>query len=72
MVVSSLEANITWINVFPNKNVIYRTLSTSAIVLGIPKIDDTCATLQPGSYVHFKIKARSKKKIKQGAWKQLH
>ena len=60
MVVSSLEASITWINVFPKKNVIYNTLSTSAIVLGISNIDATHATLQPGSYVHCKIKARSK------------
>ena len=41
------------------KNVIYKTLSTSTIVLGIPKIDANHDTLQPGSYVHCKIKARS-------------
>ena len=59
VVVSYLEANITWLNVLPKKNVIYKTLSTSTIVLGIPKIDANHDTLQPGSYVHCKIKARS-------------
>ena len=58
MVVSYLEANITWINLFPKKNGIYKTLSPSEIVLGTPKIDATHDTLQPGSYVHCKIKAR--------------
>ena len=52
MVVSSLEANITWINVFPKKNGISKTLSPSVIVLGTKKIDATHDTLQPGSYVH--------------------
>ena len=59
MVMSSLEANITWINLFPKKNGISKTLGPSAIVLGTPKIYFTQATLQPGSYVHCKIKARS-------------
>ena len=60
MAVSSLEVNIIWLNVFPKKNGIYKTLSTSEIVLGKPNTDATHATLQPGSYVHCKIKARSK------------
>ena len=58
VVVSYLEANITWLNVLPKKNVIYKTLSTSEIVLLTPKIDATHATLQPGSYAHYKIKAK--------------
>ena len=49
MVVSSLEANITCINVFSKK-------SSSEIVLVKPNIDATNATLQPGSYLHGKIK----------------
>ena len=56
MVVSSLEANITWLNVFPKKNGISKTLSPSAIVLGTTQIYDTRTTLQPGSYVHCNIK----------------
>ena len=59
MVVSSLEANITWINVYPKKNGISKTLSTSAIVLGTKKIYAIHTTVQPGSYVHYKIKAIS-------------
>ena len=53
-----MEANITCLNVFPNKNGIYKTLSPIEIVLGTPNIDDTPSTLQPGSYVNCKIKAR--------------
>ena len=49
MVVSSLEANITWHNVFPNRNGISKTLSTSAIVIETPTIDATKATLKPVS-----------------------
>ena len=56
MLVSSLEPKITWINVFPKKNGIYKTLSTSEMVLGKPNTDATHATLQPGSYVHCKTK----------------
>ena len=44
MVVSSLEANIIWFNVFPNKNRISKTISTSVIVLGKPEIDATHVT----------------------------
>ena len=58
MVVSSLEANITCINVFPKKDEISKTLSPSAIVLVTPKIDATHAILRPGSYIHCNIKAR--------------
>ena len=58
MVVSYLESNITWLNVFPKKNGIYKTLSPSTIVLGTLNIDTTHATVQPGSYANFKIKAR--------------
>ena len=58
MVVSSIEVNITWLNVFPMENGISKTLSTSEIVLGIPNIDATHATLQPVSYVNYKVKAR--------------
>ena len=64
MVVSSLEANITWFNVFSRGNVISKTLSPSEIVLGTPNIDDTHATLRPGSYAHYNIKAMSKNNIK--------
>ena len=55
VLVSSLEANITWLNVFPNKNGISKTLSPSTIVIGTPKIDANHATLQPGSYVYCNI-----------------
>ena len=34
--VLSLESNITWINAFPKKYGISKTLSTSAIVFGTP------------------------------------
>ena len=64
MEVSYLEANITWLNVFPNKNGISKTLSPSEIVLVTLKIDATHTTLQPGSYVHFNTKARSTNNIK--------
>ena len=59
MVVSSLEANITWLNVFTKENGISKTISPSVIVLGPPQIDANHATIQPGSYLHCKIKARS-------------
>ena len=55
MVVSSLEENITWLNVFPKKNGISNTLSPSTIVIGTPKIDANHATLKPGSYVYCNI-----------------
>ena len=64
MVVSSLEANITWINVFPKKNGISKTPSPSAIVLRTPKMDVTHATLQTESYVYCNIKARSTNNMK--------
>ena len=64
IVVSSLESNITCINVFPRKDAIFKTLSPSAVVLVIPKIDATDATLKSGSYVHCKIKERSTNNIK--------
>ena len=64
MVVSSLEVNITWLNVLPNKNGISKTLSPSSIVILTPKIDATHATLQPGSYLQCKIKAISKNNMK--------
>ena len=56
--VLSLESNITWINAFPKKYGISKTLSTSAIVFGTPNIYATHAILQPGSYVYCMIKAR--------------
>ena len=65
VVVSPLEANITWLNVFPKKNGISKTLSPSAIVLVTPKIDATHAILRPGSYIHCNIKARSKNNTKK-------
>ena len=58
MVVSSIEANITWMNALPKKNGIYKTISPSAIMLGTPTIDATHTTLQHLSYVHFKFKTR--------------
>ena len=64
MVVSYLESNTTWLNVFPKKNGISKTLSTSVIALVTPKIYATYATLQPGSYAHRKIKARSTNNMK--------
>ena len=64
MVVSSLEANITWLNVFPEKNGISKTLSPSETVIGTSKIYATHATLKPGSYVYCKIKARIKNNMK--------
>ena len=64
MLVSSLEGNITWLNVLPKKNGISKTLNSSEIVLVTPKIDSTHATLQPRSYVHFKSKERSKNNMK--------
>ena len=64
MVVSYLEANITWINLFPKKNGIYKTLSPSEIVLGKSKIDATHDTLQPVSYVNCKTKSRITNNIK--------
>ena len=45
MIVSSLEANITWMNVFLKKNLISKTISPSARVLGTTKIDATNETL---------------------------
>ena len=47
MVVSYLKANINWMKVFPKKNVISKTLSPSATVLGTPNIDATNVTLKP-------------------------
>ena len=64
MVVSYLEANITFLNALLNKNGIYNALIPSAIVLVTPKIDDTHATIQPGPYVNFKIKSRNTNNIK--------
>ena len=55
MAVSSIEANITWLNVLPKKNVKSKTLSLSAIMLGTQNIDATHAKIQPGLYVHFKV-----------------
>ena len=57
MVVSYIETNITWLNVFPKKNGIFKTLKASTIMLVETKIYDTHATLKPGSYVYFKVKA---------------
>ena len=45
MIVSSFEANITWLNVFLKKNLISKTISSSARVLGTKKIDATNETL---------------------------
>ena len=56
MVVSSLEADITWLDIFPKKNGTYKKLSPSEIVLGTSKIDTTRAILQPGLYVYCKFK----------------
>ena len=64
VIVSSLKANITWLDMFPKKNGISKTLSPISIVLVTPKIDATHATLYPGSYAHCKINVRSKNKIK--------
>ena len=72
MAMSYLEANITWLNMFPKKNGISKTISPSAIVLVTPKIYYNHATLQPGSYVNFKTKERSTNNIKKGAWQKLH
>ena len=72
MVVSYLESNITCMNVFPKKSGISKTLSPSAIVLGTPKTDSTNAILQPGSYLHCNIKARSTNKMKKEAWQKLY
>ena len=58
-VVSYLEPNITWLNAFPSKNGISKTLSLSEIVLGTPQIDATNDTFQPVSYVHCRFKAIS-------------
>ena len=58
MGVSSLEANTTWLNSPLNKNVISKTLSSSAIVLDALKIDSTHDILQTVSYAHFKVKSR--------------
>ena len=65
MVMSSLESNIIWINVFPKKNGISKTLNNSATVLGTPKIDATNSTLQTVFYVHCNIKARGTNKTKK-------
>ena len=54
------------------KNEISKTLSPSAIVLGTPKIDATHDILQPGSYVHCKIKARITNNMKQQARQKLN
>ena len=64
MVVLSLETNITWLNVFPKINLIYKTPSTSTIVVGTPKIDATQTTLQHGSYVYCKFDTLSMNNMK--------
>ena len=71
MLVSSLEGNITWLGVFPKKNGISKTLSLSAIVLVTPKIYYIHATLQPGSYVHCNIKARSTNNMKTSSLAEI-
>ena len=58
ILVSSLEASITWLDLLPNKNRISKTLIPIAIVIGTPKINANHAILHPGSYLHCKIKAR--------------
>ena len=64
MVVSYLEADITWMDVFPNKNRISKTLSTIEIVLETPKIYVTHTTLHPVSYLNFKVKSRRMNSMK--------
>ena len=61
MVLSSLEANITWINALQKKNGISKTVILSEIVLGTTKMDVTQDILQPRSYVHCNIKIKVKK-----------
>ena len=55
MIVSYLGANITRLKLFLKKNEIFKTLSSSENLLGTTKIDATHTTLQPGSYLHFKV-----------------
>ena len=64
MAVPYLEANITWMNVFPKENGISNALSTSAIMLRTPNIDATHNTLQPVSYVYCNFKTRRTNNMK--------
>ena len=57
MVLLSLEANITRVNLLPNKCGIYKKITPITILLGSQKIDDYPATLQHRSYVHCKFKS---------------
>ena len=64
MIVSSLEAKITWMGELPMKNVISKTSSPSAILLWTPEIDATPNTLQPRSYANYNIETRRENNAK--------
>ena len=61
MILSSLEAKITWLNVYPKKNEIPRTLIPITVVSVTPNIYANHTTLQPVSYAYCNIKGKKYK-----------